>query len=462
MSTEPAPTTRPVRVVATGSRLLLGAVMAGALVAGALAGIPAALPGVHATAAHTVVTPDTGDTVLVCNGPFRALGRDASDALQMQSASQPRIQLGGLGEEPALEELDTPLLEGDSGVPVYTVPAEAPPADAAQSIRLSAPDLTGFAAGACRTPGMQAWIVGGAASVGTSDVLTLANPGEVPSRVTLTTYGAEGPSARDVIVPARAQIALPLAAAAIGASAPVVHVSAEGAPVHAALQSSLVRTLDPGGIDLQDTAGLPSTELVIAGVQVRSASQEELVRLRLLAPESATVAQVSIRLAGESGDAAEPQMVPLIGGAPAEIGFPGLAPGVYSIHVRAAAPLVGAVWQSTGSHPGSDFAWMTPAPEIEGQVVTAIPGGANARIHLVNTGDGERTVVVTDLADGVSREMSIPAGSSTLLSLRRAASFAVEADAGIHAAVAMYGADLLAGWPLWPAAGEATPVTVYP
>ncbi|QTV79404.1 DUF5719 family protein [Microbacterium sp. NIBRBAC000506063] len=466
MNTDSTPVRPSLRLVATGSRLAVGIAVAGALVVGTLLGVPAALPGVQATAARTVVTPDAGDTLLVCSGPFLALGRDASDALQMQAAGTARFTVGSDGEQPERTELAVPDVVGAAATPVYTVTADDGPVpliDAAQSLRLRDDDLTGYAASACRPPSMQAWLVGGAASVGTSDVLTLANPGEVPSTVTVTTFGDTDATGRTLVVPAFTQIAVPLASAAIGASAPVVHVSADGAPVRAALQSSLVRTLDPGGIDLQDDAGHPDTDLVVAGVQVVGPrSGQAVASVRLMAPDADTAARVSIRLAGSGVDAAQPQEVSLAAGVPVEIDFPELPVGVYSVHVTAGEPVVAAVWQTSGFHPGSDFAWMTPAPEIDGRVMTTVPAGVATRLHIVGDDVVDRTVTITDLRSQVVREISVPAGSSTLVSLRNAASYAVESDAGIHAAVVMGGVDALAGWPLWPASGQPEPLVVYP
>src|SRR5690606_24664210 len=107
------------------------------------------------------------------------------------------------------------------------------------------------------------------------------------------------PSVSTVVVPPRSQWATPLAASAVGQSAPIIHVQADGAPVRAALQSSLVRTLDPGGIEWQDDAGMPQTRQVLAGVQlVASAAEVAPLRVRVMATDADTEAEFIVRGAG--------------------------------------------------------------------------------------------------------------------------------------------------------------------
>lgn len=447
----------------SASRFALGTAVIAAVVGGALLAIPSDLPGVRTVAASTQVLPASADSIVTCAGPFRALGRDTSDAQQMQVAGRLRVLAATDGGDLIESSLLTPGLD-DAAAAVFTVPVAGGGArvGAAQSVSLSDDDIAGFAASGCRPAAMQAWLVGGSAEVGTSDVLSLANPGEVASTVTITVFGAEEQQTSTVVVPSFTQTAMPLAALAIGQSDPVVFVSAEGAPVRAALQSSIVRTLDPGGIDWQDSAGTPERSLVLAGVQVVvDRSEEGLSVLRLMAPEADASATVRVRRAGDDTDAAPAQTIPLTAGVPAEVGFPGLPAGVYSVHIDAEEPIVAAAWQATGIHSGSDFAWMTPAPVIEDAVIASVPSGAGARLHLV--ADTAATEVrVTDLDRETSRTITLDAGGSAVVTVRAGASFVIEADAGIHAAVAMSGRDALAGWPLWPGDAQTQPLTVYP
>jgi hypothetical protein len=64
---------KAITVVATGARLLVGALVAVGCVAGVAAAIVAPWPAVEHTAASSHVTTVPGDPRLVCTGPFRAL-----------------------------------------------------------------------------------------------------------------------------------------------------------------------------------------------------------------------------------------------------------------------------------------------------------------------------------------------------------------------------------------------------
>ena len=69
-------TRRGIRIV-TGARVVAGAVVAAGCVLAVVLGASAPLPGIRNTPAVSTVSPVPGDTVIVCNGSFRALGRDS-------------------------------------------------------------------------------------------------------------------------------------------------------------------------------------------------------------------------------------------------------------------------------------------------------------------------------------------------------------------------------------------------
>lgn len=465
----PTGTTRTsprLRVVQRTSRLVAGLAVAAGLVVAVVVAVPAPLPQVRGVAAQSIVTPDAGESVLVCPGPFLVLGRDAGDALRMQSTGSARVTVSSDGAEPVLSDLVAVDVDGDSAVPIVTAPADLQPAPyvaAAQSVVFRDSNLSGLAAGACRPASMQAWLVGGTAAVGASDVITLANHGEVPSTVTLTTYGESAPVVRTTIVGAGTQVAVPLASAVVGEQAPVVHVSADGAPVRATLQSSLVRTLDPGGVDLQDDAGAPALAHTIAGVRVVAPRGGDVTtQVRLMATEVDTDVSVTVRSAGSTSDRGTPLTVRLAAGVPVDLGLPGLTAGVYSVDVAASAPVVTAVSQATGFHAGSDFAWMTPAPVLEGVTALAVPERGAGQLHIMDAAGTDQQVVLTEMDSGAERVVDIPAEGSALVAVRSGAAYTVSSDAAIRAAVTLSGTDALAGWPLWPESSRPVPITVYP
>lgn len=452
---------RAIRVVATGARLLVGIVIAVACVLGVIAAVAFPWPGTGGEPAQVAVTPSAGDTNLVCTGDFRAVGRNSLDAAQQLSAGTPDLTVDSNGprEDSALA---APELDGASAPQQFTGSAEqggVALVAAAESITLRDDDLSGLAASACREPRTESWLVGGAVDTGTSDLIILSNPGDVTATATLTVFGLQQTSST-TLVPAGTQVSVPLASVAAGAQDPIVRVTAAGAPLRAELQSSLIRTLDPSGIDLQDTAGAPSDSLTFAGVQVITQSADSaLTVVRLMATSQATEAHVTVRTGGED---VHQLSVPLEASTPAEVSLDALAPGTYSIEVEADAPVIGAVRQMTGPGAGSDFAWMTPAPAIRGEVLVAVPSGAAAEIHLVNPGDTEATVSLAPTTGGAGQEISVPAGGDVVVDADPATTYSLAADEAVHVAVALSGTDALAGWPVWNGQAAQEPIIVYP
>ncbi|ALX66697.1 DUF5719 family protein [Microbacterium sp. XT11] len=458
--------TRAVRVAATSARVLTGAVVAAACVAGTVVALAAPLPGISHQPAQAVVTPPPGDTVLVCNGDFRALGRDVASPLQMQSAEAPRLTVGQSDGEPETTTLQVPDMPGAGQVRRLTAVTEgrdAPLLAATESLSLGAADLTGFAAAPCREARTESWLVGGSVQTGAEDVIVLSNPGAVPATVTLTVFGATR-GASTSIVPAGTQVALPLTSIAAGATAPVIKVSATGAPVRAVLQSSLTRTLDPVGVDLQDAVSGPQQHPVIPGVQVfeEEGDSSTAAIVRLLSPDADTSALITVRAVGQTA-AATTFPVDLAAGQPLEVSLADLAPGSYTVYVDADLPVLAGFREEDGAGPGSDFAWALPAPEIADDVLVAVPAGPSAALHLVNDEDDDAVVTVAPAdGDGTAQKVTVPAGSSASVVVQPRSVVSVSASGPVHAAVAMTAEGALAVWPVWPAAGAEKSITVYP
>lgn len=458
---------RAIRVVATGARLLVGAIVAGGCVVGVTAAVALPWPGVVNEPAQVSVTPTAGDSTLVCTGDFRAIGRDTQNAGQMSSAGDFALTRDSVGASESSELSASDLLTADFSGPangpskIVGSPEQGSAAliAAAESISLAAEDLSGLAGSACREPSTESWLVGGTVETGTSDLIILSNPGDVTATATITVFGSEQ-SSTTTLVPAGTQLAVPLASVAAGLQQPVVRVTAAGAPLRAVLQSSLIRTLDPSGIDLQDTAGAPRTDLTFAGVQVLVKNPDYPVALlRLMATDQGGQADITVR----SDDEVVRQLsVPLDAGIPAEVNLDGLDTGVYTVEVTADAPLVGAVRQVTGIGAGADFAWMTPAPELSSEVLIAVPNGPRPRIHLVNSGDAAVSATLTPTAGGAAEEIAIPAGGTAAVDVSEGSTYSLTMDAPVHAAITMAGTNAIAGWPIWSGAAAADAVTVYP
>ncbi|HWS49489.1 MAG TPA: DUF5719 family protein [Microbacterium sp.] len=456
---------RAFRVAATSARVVTGAVVAAACVVGVVAAIAAPWPTVKSSPAQAQVTPLPGDTLQVCGGDFRAIGRFPADPLKMVSAGEPELTVGSSDGEPQSESLSVPGLEGAGELNTLTGAVEdrsAPLIGTAESVSVAADDLAGFAAAPCREPRTESWLVGGSVATGSEDLVILTNPGDVNATVTLSVYG-DSRSSSNVVVPAATQVALPLTSIATGNQAPVVGVTSVGSPVRAMLQSVLTRTLDPSGIDLQDSVAGPQQHPVIPGVQVFSSAGDdsEMTVLRMLAPEAGTEAKVVVKAVGESAVAAE-FAVPLTADLPAQVSLGSLPAGSYTVEVDAGEPILAAVRQQDGIGLGTDFAWVTPAPEIDAEVLVAIPEGPASALQFAGVADGETTVVVEPLEGGDAQTITVPAGESVAVAVEADAVYTVRPSGVVHAAVTMSAAGALAAWPVWPPAGAGDSVTVYP
>ncbi|MGB3732385.1 DUF5719 family protein [Microbacterium sp.] len=459
---------RTLRLAATGARLVTGTVVAAACVLGVIAAAAAPWPGVRDEPATTTIQPVPRDAVLVCNGAFRALGRDATQAGQMVSASAMNARTDGAMEDVDTADLVMPDVLGGTGAVSLTgrvKDREVPLFSASESVLLSDADASGFAAAPCREPGLESWLVGGDVSVGASDIILLSNPGAVTANVELTVYG-DKPSASTVVVPAGTQMGVPLASVAAGSRMPVVHVVSSGAPVRATLQSTLVRTLDAVGIDLQDGVSGPQNAQSILGVQSSPAAQGDDsttgIQVRMLAPGADAKATVRITAAG-SDSVIDEYPIDLAAGKPAEVALSGLRQGAYDIEVSADEPVVAGARQVVRAGDGQDLAWSLPSPELEENATTmfSVPSGAPATLYLHNPGDAKLSV---EVGGDASQTVHLGPGASATLALS-AGGYTLTPTGRVNAAVGMLGGGgsaAVASWPLWPGAATTQPIVVRP
>lgn len=459
---------RLVRFAATSARVVAGTAVAAAAVVGTVAGIAAPWPEYAATPVRVEATPAPSDTVLACDGPLLALGRSADAAGGLSAAAAQQIVSGPADADASLTSLSGATGDADGDAQAL----RAAPRDrvqtslaAAGSATAVSADLTGFAASACRAPLAESWLVGGASTTGSNDLVVLANPGDVPATVQLSVYGAQGvstpPGGSNLVVPAGQRRVVPLAGLLLGEESPVVRVVASGAPVHASLQASLTRVLLPGGSDQVAPLAQADTRLVMPGVQVLTSGEGQAgTVLRLLSPGSDATATVTLVPLDAGTTAPAPTDVPLSAGLPTSLDLSGLAAGAYTVEVSATAPVVGGTWSTTGFGEGADFAWYAPAPEFPSDGVFAVASGVGA--NLVLAGDtGDATVTVTPVDGGEPLSSTVTAGASVALPLGPGV-YRLDSDAPLRAAVSYAGAGALASYPLWPADAAASAVTVLP
>lgn len=456
---------------ATSARVVVGLAVAAGLVVVGVAAIAAPWPQLTREPVTVAATPTPNASVVTCAGPLLVLGRDATQAGGVSVAAAQSVTAGVGPGDPAASSrsLQTPGISAGSSPLTFSAPPSADgPSDlaASGSSQVEAEDLRGLAVSGCRAPMSETWLVGGSTTTGSADLVLLANPGDVPATVRLTVYGARGPQTAPggaaVVVAPGTQRAVPLAGLLLGEASPVVRVTATGAPVQASLQSSLTRTLIPGGVEQVGPAPGLATSLAIPGVVVPDtvSGTSGLVTsvLRLLSPDADTNAAITISPVGGADISREP--VPLPAGVPAQVDISGLAPGTYTVRVEADQPLVGAVWQTTGLGQGSDFSWYAAAPEITGHTVLAVPAGPSPALVVWNPTDAAQTVTLE--GSGTPVTVSVPALGSARTPVTAGSVWSLSTTGAIRAAVSYAGAGALSSMTVWPAQAAASTITVAP
>jgi hypothetical protein len=463
---------RILNFAATSTRVVVGAAVAAAVVLAVILGAATPWSTVATSPGAVVATPAAADTVAACTGGLVALGRDTADVSRLAFAAPQAVVHESAGDDADTATLaPSPAIEGDDGADVYIGPAvdgERTDIAAAGSAQVDAPDLRGFAASACRAPMLESWLVGGATTTGSGDVVLLGNPGEVPATVTLAVYGVSGPQTPPgdggIVVAPGTQKIVALAGIGVGEEAPVVRVTASGAPVTAALQSSITRTLLPGGVDQIGATAAASERIVIPGIAVTdtavaAAEAGATTRVRLLSAQADTTATVTVTKVG--GARVSTQDVPLTVGVPSEAGLSGLPEGDYTVSVEADAPVVAAAWQTTGFGEGADFAWYSATPEVSASTLVAVADGPAPTV-VVTAGDEAAEIELEPLSGGDATTVEVAAGQSTSVSLDGGLVYRLSPTAPVHALVSYRGAGALAGVPVWPADADASALTVYP
>jgi hypothetical protein len=458
---------------ATSTRLAVGAALAAGIVLVVGVGVAAPWPTHEQEPVSLTVTPTPADTVLGCSGPLLALGRDATQAGGLTSVAASTTVSGSAGAELDESTLSSsPAVAASEGAPALVAPPEGDrrsDASAAASATIEADDLRGYTASACRPPLIESWLVGGSTTTGSADLVLLANPSDVAATVQLTLYSAAGvvtpPAGADLRVGARTQRIVPLAALGVGEEAPVVRVTASGAPVTASLQSNITRTLLPGGVEQTGAIVAAETTQTVPGVHVPQSAVDvadsgATTVVRVVSPGAPTTATVTV--VDEDGDEALRQEAPLEADLPTEIDLAGLEAGGYSVTVAADVPVVAAVWQTTGLGEGSDFAWYTPAPRIDAPALVAVPPGPTSVLVLAGTDNGADVTLEPVEGPGAAADAAVSANGVTVVTVTAGTVYRLESTAPVRASVSYSGQGLLGGFPVWPADAAAAALTIHP
>ncbi|MCR2810232.1 MULTISPECIES: DUF5719 family protein [unclassified Microbacterium] len=468
---------RVFRWASTSARLLVGTLVAIGFVIAVVTAVSLPWPTAAREPVAITAMPAPSASVVVCPGGLLALGRELEDAGRIVTAA-PQTVISGVAQGrpvPTTRPLTTPASDGSApATAVVAEPVDGTRTDVAASgsSTIVAEDLSGFAAAACRPALMESWLVGGSAATGASDTVLLANPGTVAATVQLTVFGASGPQvpagAGELVVGPGAQAVLPLAGLQLGEQSPVIRVTATGAPVQAALQTSITRTLVPGGVDQVGATVAPDRIQVMPGVTVTQnpdaeGSSDAATVVRMLSPDQDTTAVITASAVGTAAANAAPTTVPLTAGIPTEVDLGGLATGLYTVEVSADTPVVAAVWQTTGFGEGADFAWYSAAPPVTGEGLFATPPGPTPVLTLANPTEEPVTTAVEAVDGGFVTEVTVAPGESASVRLSARTVYLLEAGgAGIRAGLSLTGDGALAGFPVWPSDAAAPQVTVYP
>jgi hypothetical protein len=477
-----------------------GAILIGARIATGTIGIAVALatvaaagwlplPTLSAEPLVTSVVPVPANQQRVCAGPILRLGSDTGEeATKVSSIGRPDV-ISAAGNGRVSE---SPLASTDSTTGVtphrLVLPAEAilpgtvPLLSGSQTQSVAQGDLTGFAAAECREASGDAWFVGGATTTGRTTLLTMSNPGSVIATVTVTIYTEEGritaAGTDGIVVPPGGQRILSLAGFAPGAASPVVRVQSTGSQIVANLQQSVVRTLNPGGIDIIGATTAPSKLSVIPGLvlstmekietQSNQADFEDLApALRFLVPGT-DQANVQISIVPESGAGkAVVNKMTLEASKVTELSLGSFDEGSYTVTIRSDVPIVAAARTSRfGDAAGSsdtDFAWFAAAQIVKKEALVAVADGPSPMLHLANLGTADASVSLEKRGGSAATgaPVTIPAGGAVAVPVQGRSAYALDGFGSLAMSVS-YGADgALASYTVSPTGPAAQPIDVY-
>jgi len=471
-------------VIATSARAL-GAVLtlgAGAtLVAGAVL-IP--LPSHTVSVPSVEVAPTPLPQSLVCAGSLFQLSNGAGvDATTASGVGTPQLTSGSDDSDVDIER--SPLAAPDNSTVVdATAPTAvtAPDADpgvliaAAQSVAVSQEDISGLASTNCAEAQADSWLVGGATTVGRTSFVLLSNPTEVTADVDLTLFAENGrldaPGSTGITVPAKSQRVFSLAGFAPNAKYPVVHVVSTGGYVAASLQQTVIRGLEPGGVELSGPTTAPSTETVFAGVKITgtSAIAERLsadgyadlqAAVRVYVPGDAD-ATITVSVASESSGSADGSYtLSAPGGVVSELPLKDLPDGSYSVTLDSTQPIVASARTSVLASGAVDFAWNQAATPLDADTLVPIAPGPSPRIHLANSGDTEANVTLRT-ATGNAVTIAVPAGGTKGLDAEPNAVYTATMSSAVSISVGYSSDGQLSGYTIAPPSELAAPIVVYP
>lgn len=481
------------RVALVGVRLVAGAVGLGVAAATVAASVLLSLPTVSSTPPSALVTPVPTAQQLVCPGAVLRLADDTGQGATTSSAlgaptTSASSSSGSVARSP-LEQSDAST-GGTAEAPltISTPPNPADPAEVillsgAQSQQVAEGDFLGLAAADCSAVSADSWLVGGATTVGRTTLLTLSNPTEVAATVELELFGEDGaitaPGTSGIVVPASGQRVLSLAGFAPDVVSPVVHVTSTGGQVTAELQQSIVRGLEPGGVDIVGATVAPALEVVIPGLRVDDlASVQTLLGggtgfsdletvLRLYAPGEGTVSAI-INVIPEDGVGTGASIpYDFDAGRVVEVPIGDLDSGNYTVTINADVPTLAAVRVSNAASPvgadtpaPTDFAWLTAAVPLVTTAQVTVATGPAPLLHIANPTTAAASLSLTPQG-GEATVVELPAGTSTSVPVVAGETYTIAGFDNLYAAVSLAGDGMIARYSARPSGVGSDPIRVY-
>lgn len=476
---------RTARMYAVASaRAVAGAVGLGIAVVAVLVAGLVEIPDVVAKPASVTVTPVPTAQQLVCAGTMLRLGSsNGEDATTAAPVGQSSSQYGATSGE-----VSTKTLDNSNGSPlvVSVTPADGaeptPLVAGSQSQRLGNSDFAGFAAVDCAAASTDAWLAGGSTTVGRTTLITLANPSDVQSTVGIHIYDDSGllstPGSTGIIVPAKAQRVLSVAGFAPDTETPVIHVTSKGGQIVANLQQSIVRGLEPAGIDIVGATAAPSTTNTIPGVVIRGATavEERLGQegsddlhtvIRLFVPgDTGTDATIRVTPDGAVGSGNSFQIA-LDAGVVTDVPIENLVDGRYTVSIDTGEPVVAAVRASTAisANPGigtTDFAWYVTPEQIIGTSLFAVATAPAATITVSNPSDQAVDVTLTRVGTEEPQVMKVEANASKSITVNPAANYRIDSPNAVSAMIGYTFDGQLAAQPVREPLESSGKITIYP
>ncbi|BDI21677.1 DUF5719 family protein [Herbiconiux sp. L3-i23] len=492
-----------------GGRVLAGlaSIAAAGAIVGAAVLMPAPSDAAPADVSGLAVTPQPIDQQRVCAGPLLRLGdANGQGATTVTSFGAPSVIASSGATSAALDDIDVVVADGGSSSSVITAPplaADAAPLAAVQAQLAAEADQSGLAVASCDESAAVSWLVAGATDTGRTTLLLLENPSGVESIVDVALFGTEGrvdaPGLTDLVVPPASQRVLSLAGFAPGAAALAVQVESRGGLIVPTLQQSIVRGLEPGGVELTGATGAPSETQVVPGVRITTAqaaaersqlggSTDVATAVRVYVPGDED-AEISIGASSDTpGVAGVTVDATATAGSVVDIPVVGLGDGTYTVTVQSSVPVVAAVRAATVAAPDPnapvldadvsfeivgdagdvdvvagqriDFAWFVSAPTLDGTVSFATADAPAPRLTLTAAAGAAADVVLTD-EQGERRELSVSAGSTASVDLTGARVYRLDGATGLTGAVSYAADGQLSATVLRPVNPLASTITVY-